>query len=268
MFLNRPSAKQRKTSARAGAPSLWVEGSQRPRFDIRAFVRVSLLLSRAAARPVLLNGSSLLVHAAEQMVENTLGPRLSRASRLGRALPSREGVAQAIVATAVLIAKAADLAASPPAAEPEPTPAPVRPPLLVNRRSYPSALPMPPAEPDTPGLKATVATSRDVDYDFDAPTLAAIRALIDDMRDPPKVAPKRRVPAALPPPSGLVLLSHAVPLSPPERLPRTIPETLADHAFNLASAMLAAVVTLCVMPVGLVKAALAHLNGQDLRSWP
>lgn len=272
MSFNRPSAPTDRPSAKRDAPQIWAEGRQQPRFDLRGFARVGLLLSRQMARPVLLVTTRFCSDAAESMAENTIGPRLARASTLGRALPRRESVARGFTATGALLALAADLAVPPPPA-PAAEPQAAAPPLLIARRPRQAerlaelrpterqADPVPP--PPTPPATRPAGLA-----DFDAPTLAAIRALIDDMRVPEPVTPQRPAPPPPPqPPSGRVLLTQGVPLTPPEPKPPTLVERLAGQARRCAAGLIAGTVTLVVLPVGLVKAVLLHLNGNDLRDW-
>lgn len=256
MSFNRPSAPAERSAARRNTPQIWSEGRQQPRFDLRAFARVSVLLSRQKARPVLLATIRLCAGAAERMAENTLGPRFARASRIGRALPAREGVARRLTAIGAFLTAAADLAVPPPPSPPA-EPEPQAPPLLIARRPRSAELP-PPAPDAPPPLRPAEAT------DFDAPTLAAIRALIADTHD---VEPARPTPAPLLPLSGRVLLTRGVPLAPPEPRPPTLAERLAAQAYRVAAGLMAGAVTLVLLPVGLVGAGLIHLRGEDLRDW-
>lgn len=104
--------------------------------------------------------------------------------------------------------------------------------------------------------------------DFDAPTLAAIRAMIDEMREATPVAPQRPSAAPAEPPTGRVLLTHGVPLTPPEPRAPGLGERAAAQALHLTAVALAWGVTLVSWPVGAVKAVLIHLDGEDLRTWP
>jgi len=270
MSINRPTARSDRPAVRQGAPRLWSEGSQQPRFALGAFVRVSFLLSRRTARQMLLGTARLLLDGAERMAENTLGPQFARAWRLGRALPARDDVARGLTAMAGFMTVCADVAeAPPPVAMPEPMPAPVPAPvpLLISPRPRRIALPPTDAKSEQPKPHPTPAVLRAADPDFDAPTLAAIRAMIDEMREPPAVAPRRPAPVAVQPASGRALLTHGVPLSPPEPQVPTLTQTLAARSFGLAAGLMAGGVTLLVLPVGLIRATLAHLNGDDLRTW-
>ncbi len=278
MSFNRPSAPTKASGDTRDAPRIWSEGRQKPPFDLRAFVRVGVRLSRQLARPALLATTRILANAAEGVAENTLGPRLARASPLGRALPPRDGVARGLTATGALMTAAADLAV-PPVPTPPADPEPVPPPLLIVRRPRQAELrqaPLRQAEPAPAPMAPHPAAPRPAETaDFDAPTLAAIRALIDEMRQPDPVVPTPLAPvsapppapAALPAPSGRLLLTHAVPLTPPEPSPLTLTATLRSLCYRMTAGLLAGAVTLGLLPVGLVKAGRIHLDGDDLRNW-
>ncbi len=267
MSFNRPTARPDRSADR-NRPSLWVEGSQQPRLDLRAFGRVSLILSRQTARPVLLWVSDLTSGGAQRMAANALGPRLARLGRVGRALPPRERVAAGLQGVARLLTSAADVAVPPPPvaapAHPDlPDPVPLnlarRPRRAAPRLDQPDPGPAPaPPPPDRPAGTE----------DFDAPTLAAIRAMIDEMREATPVVPHRPTAAPAEPPTGRVLLTHAIPLTPPEPRAPGIGERAAARAMYLMAVLLAWSVTLMASPVGAVKAVLIHLQGDDLRTWP
>lgn len=270
MSFNRPTSQNDRSAAET--PRLWAEGQQPP-FNFLAYARVSLLLSRRAARPVFLGTADLFRVGAERVAENTLGPRFARVGRLGRALPSRDRVAKGLQAGAAFMTASADWAAAPPSVEPPPDNGPDQPDsppmLLISRHSrqitFQSSEPVAaPAEPPKPAQVAE-------EQDFDAPTLAAIRAMIDEMRDPTPVAapvvPKRPTLVALPPPSGRALLTHGVPLTPPEPQPASLSERVAARSYLAAAGLLGGGISLLILPIGLVRAALIHMNGEDLRTW-
>ena len=279
MSYNRPAGPKKRPATGPDAPRLWSEGGQRPSFDLRGFVRVSVLLSRRMARPLLRGSAQMLGDASGRMTENTLGPRLARACRLGRALPQREAVAQRLGALAGFVTLAAEIAVPSPVAVAKPAEPLLRglDPMQMARRPRRSdtlvadstadaaTIPIPTPAP-TPTLRPTDATG------LDAATVAAIRAMIDDMRDVqparPPIAPPRAAPAAVPPPAtGRVLLTHGVPLTPPEPREPTVVERLSRRATRLAAVLLAGSVILLTLPVGIVRAALTHLRGEDLRTW-
>ena len=271
MSFNRPPVRKSRSDVRDAAPRLWAEGRQQPRFDLRGYSRVSLLLSRRMARPVLLGTARFFSEGAERMAENTLGPRFARVSRVGRALPSRGAVARGLESAARFMTVAADIAVPPtPAAEPAAPAEPERPLLISSRprlaRARAAAPLLPPVE--TPPEPVAVT---DIDSGLDQRTMSAIRALIDETRDlrPAKpVVPRRPAPAlALPPPSGRELLTLAVPLMPPEPRRPTALESLRVRGVHLAATVVAGGVTMMALPVGLVRAVLTHLHGNDLRTW-
>ncbi|MGL6212218.1 MAG: hypothetical protein ACRC14_20520 [Paracoccaceae bacterium] len=259
MSFNRPPA-TRDEAAKRVRPELWIEGSQKPRFNLPAFGRVSIALSRRVAKPVLNWTSARTTDSATWMSRNTIGPRLGRMGRVGRALPSRDRLAQGLNGTAALLSAAADVAVPPPVVE-----VPAYPDLLraleisenpINRRPRRAAPRLPDPEPEPAAAHRPAAPD-----DFDAPTLAAVRQLIDEMRSLPPVQQRTETP------SGRELLAGAVPLAPPEPRDPSPAEHAAAQVFALAAMALGWGVTLLSLPVGAIKAMLIHLNGEDLRTW-
>jgi len=284
MSFNRPPSLPRDPSASQPRPTLWVEGSQRPRFDVVAFARVSLVLSRRSARPALDWLAGKMSDAAESVGDNTLGPRLARTGRIGRALPSRGAVAQGLSTMARLLSAAADVALPPVAlaavavvpqpAAPLPLPMPARRaiPRIADQSGEarpPTPQPQRPVQ-SRPRPEATVPSA--AAPDFDSKTLTAIRALIDEMHQTTPVAPHRAAVPARPtvvalPLTGRALLTGHVPLQPPEPEVPTLSRRLRSAAHTLLVAAIGWGATLLASPVGAVKAALIHLNGSDLRTW-
>jgi hypothetical protein len=226
------------------------------------------------AQPLLLSTARIFIGGAERVAENTLGPRFARESRLGRALPTRKAVAHGLTAVAVLMTAAANLAVPPPPTVELPArPEPNRPVLVVRRpRQAELRLAGPePVQTHSPKVELTLALRPSDNPDLDATTVAAIRALIDEMRNEhptgPPATPQRPKAMALSPPSGRVLLTHEVPLTPAEPRPLTLGERLSARSFRLAAGLVAGTVTVLTLPVGLVRAVLTHLHGNDLRTW-
>jgi len=272
MSYNRPLRPADRPAKPSGRPDLWAEGSQKPRFDLLAFARVSLILSRRTARPVLLAVSQFAAGRGGWMADNRLGPRLAASlGQVGRAFPSRDRLAAGLTGIASLAAAAADVAVPPPpviekpaypdlmrGAESLPVP-------MIRRPRRSELLPPPAAAPDPKPAPPPTPAPATAD-DFDGPTLAAIRAMIDEMRTPPAVVAAAAPPPA-PPPTGRALLTHAVPLTPPEPRDPTLGEALAGHAFSFGAACVGWGTCALVLPVAMVKATLLHLDGEDLRLW-
>lgn len=244
-------------------PELWVEGHQRPRFDLKAFARVSVALSRETVGPALSVMAGMFRHAAGQMAQNRIGPRLATTGRLGRALPRKERLAGGLTGIACLTNAAAEIAVPP-----EPLPVPpaypdlLRPPSVPRRtvaRLPDTALPPPPA------LVAVSVHEPAAAPPVDSPTLAAIRAMIAEMRDPDPVVPRHI--STLPQPRS-TLLTHEIPLSPPEPADPTPAQWLRAQTFHFAAALLGWGATILAVPIGATRAALAYFDGQDLRDWP
>lgn len=269
MSFNRPPTRSASSDASRRPPRIWADGSQNPRFDVAGFARVGLLLSRQAARTVLLTVGWLVSSTAMAMAENTLGPRLAGATRFGRILPARTRVANGLTSVAILMTAAADVAAPPPPIEAPVAPQdPARAPTLVSRAERRAAF-APAAAISEPAQVPVSVAVENATPEFDAPTLAAIRAMIEEMRiaTEPVPAQNRAEPVLLPPPSGLAVLMQAIPLSPPEPRRLTFAETLLAQAYDGIAGLVAATVTLLMLPVGMAKAGFAHLRGDDLRDW-
>lgn len=272
MSFNRPPPLPRDRDAQNGRPKLWVEGSQQPRLDPKAFARVSLTLSRRAARPVLIWLAALVGNAARRMAQNQFGPWLAQKGRLGRALPPRTGIASGLVGVAGLLSAAADVAVPPPPVEVAPAfPDLLRPALPRPRRATPR-LPDPEPPALQPAPQPAAAPAAVPEAEFDSETLTAIRAMIAELRDPPVVTPRfpgrpTTPPAPQPPPTGGALLQGYVPLEPPEPRPPSQGERLLAASFRAGAWAVGWGTTLLTLPVGTTRALLVHLNGENLREW-
>lgn len=284
MSFNRPSARKDRSADRQDTPRVWSEGRQKPRFDLRGFARVSLILSRQMARPLLTESARIFGGGAGWMGENTLGPRLARASLLGRALPARARVARGLDAAAGFLMTAADIAVPPPLGAlppelPEFDPAQItRRPRQADRRLAELAAKPPQADPAPAPVTAPPVDKADRTdtaigtAELDEPTVAAIRAMIKETRNitPTRPKPSARRAVAVPvvpdPPTGRVLLTRGIPLNPPEPHPPTMAERVSTRTVFVAAGVVAGAVTLLTLPVGMVRAGLKHLIGHDLRT--
>ncbi len=246
-------------------PRLWAEGRQRPGFDMRAFLRVSVANSRAVAAPVLLACAGHIHRFGSRVEDGFLRIPANRLGRSGKWLPSHVSTGRRLHDTAALTRIAAEAARGPEpvkpmpfrgwndAATPAPTPTPPAPehphdasPMAdrppVQRPKRPAPLPMP--QPNT---------SADSDRD----TLEAIRNLMHTSAvEPARATRSPKAPAAPPP---MATGADALPdLAPAEPTPRSA-------LFKLTGQVLGSIAVGLALPVGMVKATIAVARGEDLR---
>lgn len=312
-------------------PPIWVNGRQRPSFDLRAYGAYSLIATRAALGPALVRFSTA---TAGLQVRVAGGAYAVNTERLGRAadyLPKRSQISAGIGGVAGLVQDAARIVDPLPAQEeslaaydalwrsrPVPNSGRLRgvdldqaqadPGLHALRHDQPlrPRRPVRPtvvseAAPDVPavtpdlaplakGVRDTLlpvaapaiiapATAPAASAPFPSPdsdTLLAIRDLMGAAgRD--DTVPGDPIPGD--PPLHHVDLVRATPtganMAPPVPVPTHAPrphrpmpawaKLVLRHMRHASAFVLAWGLTGLVMPVGLVKAAMAHLEGRDLR---
>ncbi len=204
---------------------IWVEGRQRPRFDLRAWARVGFAMALRLA-PLWLDRSAA---ASGQFGQAIAAGRFGMGwtGRAGRWLPSRALVSGVILGLAARQAEARLILA----------PAPEAPEVIA----YPDLIRTAP-EPVTNLPPAASLTPEEV-------ALRAIRAVL---RDLPPVEPTRARPGPLPELAA--------------REPQTAPQS-ASLLARLGARMIAWAAVALALPAGLVRAALIHLDGGDLKDW-
>ncbi len=320
-----PSPPERKTSARPSQPVIWAEGRQQPPFDLRAFGRVSLLLARQGAGPVLDSAARHVAAGSAAVAAGRGRIPEARLGRSGRYLPSHQRVAAGLGHLAGVIRGASDMVLPPPApveplAHPDllslapkthrqaerladlPKPALPQPaaeaspePVRETRQRRPRPAPAKPAA--TPETSSAPAEQD--------PQLDAIRALLAEVQAspaPPRepapepartVSPRRPEPVALParqPPVPVEIRveipveirtgepgvgsAGSAPASRSLRLFRWIAgrrltqSAVAASRRGLAQLSVRVIgwgATAVALPFAAIRAALLHLNGQDLR---
>jgi hypothetical protein len=261
-FSSDPDGPGRK--AEGGKPRIWAEGSQRPAFDWRAYLRVSLNRSRQLAVPAL-GAMALRLDALGQRVEQG-GLRVppARLGRTGRYLPSHVTTGRRLQDGAALARLAAEAARAAPPVEPmafrgwaEPPAPPARRAIESAAESAPAAVPAavpaerPPVE--RPRRAAPLPAARS-DAGVDRDTLEAIRMLMAQASVDP-VRPTRAPKAPPPPPSGAMALPELAPAEPAPR----------SGLFKLAARGLGATAVALAFPIGMGLAGLAVARGEDLR---
>ncbi len=213
-------------------PRIWAEGSQNPPLQPRAFALASVRFARESLSGLLRRCAVSADDLGEQVKAGRWRLPEDRLGRTGRYLPSARSLGRSVSAAADVLARAA--AAVFPSEEVMPKsiftaePAPVR------------AAPVRAAPPAPPRVQAP----------GEDPELQAIRAMIG--ATDPVEAPRATAPAAQTAPV-------AAPLRPKATGWRR--EWLADTAARFLGYGL----LVLSVPVGAVQAAMAHLNGEDLR---
>lgn len=247
--------KKSKKNPVEGRPSIWAEGSQNPPFELRAFALATVIYTRESLSGLLDRCSASAAGAAVAMAEGRWRVPSDRLGRSGRYLPSVETVAQAIHGGGEVLSRAArrvtpgaemEAAQSIFTARPDPArmPAPM-PPASVAENPADN-----PAEPEGAALWSAPAVTPPQAGDPADSDLAAIRALIEA----PPAAPRPLRPAAR------VTTADTAP-APRPAATGWRREWLAD---TLATGLGYGLLVVSV-PIGAVRAALAHLNGEDLR---
>jgi len=293
---------------------IWAEGRQQPPFDLRAFGRVSLLLARQGAGPVLDSAARHVAAGSAAVAAGRGRIPEARLGRSGRYLPSYQRVAAGLGHLAGVIRGASDMVLPPPApveplAHPDllslapkthrqaerladlPKPALPQPaaeaspePVHETRQRRPRPAPAKPAA--TPETSSPPA-EQDPQLDAIRALLAEVQASPAPPREPARtVSPRRPEPAALParqPPAPIEIPVEirageagveSAPASRSLRLFRWISgrrltqSAVAASRHGLAQLSVRVIgwgATAIALPFAAIRAALLHLNGQDLR---
>ncbi len=228
-------------------PKIWVEGRQQPRFDLRAWARVSLTITRRNLAPMLDDGAASTLRYGQSVLAGERRPDLGWMGRGAALVPSHQSVGNGLAAASRLLSDAREkVLPSPLPDDPIAYPNLIRPDFaqsLVPPGVAPVRLPRPRLADRSDKLAAP----------GDEPTLRSIRALITETAGTAR--PDRRsadAPALQPPSPG-----------PLQRLRRAI----AGQIWRTAVAVLALGLTGLCLPYGCVKAAFFHFDGGDLRDW-
>jgi len=245
----RNGPKPRPTGPAASDPSsrpkLWVEGSQQPKFELRAWGRVSLTMTRRRLAPAMTAGAGWTDAFAQRILRGELRPNLAWTGRAQRFIPSHQAVGAAVLGCAHMLSAAREIVQpTPPPAEAVAYPNLIRPdfsegPRATRRRlaeTAPASSPADPATQPPPPDQSTLRTIRAVIGTPDAPADA-----LPSQQESPEPLPPRLTQRARSAVSGLIWRAGAVTL-----------------AWGL---------TALIFPIGGIHAALFHLNGGDLRDW-
>jgi hypothetical protein len=219
------------TAGNGPRPRIWVDGRQRPRFDLGAFARTSLGMAKRDLAPEMAEATQRLTRFGQQVRLGEVRLTVVWAGRAARLIPSHARVGGWLLALSALIGGAHDLLV-PPA---PPDEALAYPDLA---RTMPAPAPMAPA-----AAKASLE-----------PTLHAIRSAISQT---PHAEPDARAPST---PTDSLAQSDS-----------PAPSTLARRAkaavWALACQATLWLMLAFALPAGAIKAMLFHLDGGDLADW-
>ncbi len=294
-------------------PPIWVNGRQRPSFDLRAYGAYSVIATRAALGPALVRVSGSATGLQAKILAGAFAIKTQRLGRAAAYLPTRPGIAATIGSLATLLQETASVVSpSPPPPEsleaydalwrsrkppasgrlrgvsldevrfdpdlsalradlPLRPQRPVRPIVVVKEMTEPT--PVVPEPPDAPVVLtlAPVATAPLVPAPAPAPEEATLLAIRDLILDADAI-----VPTTTPAPAAAATVATAAagaaptaPIAPPRIKPRKpLPawtKPVFRHLRQGTAFGLAWVLIVAAMPIGLVKAGIAHLDGRDLR---
>ena len=227
----------------AKRPKIWIEGQQRPKFNLRAYSAASLGMARRDLAPEILDAERRLRGLGAKVESGELRLNVSWAGRMARAVPSHQVTGRWIVGLAdafagshailVPVEEGGGILAYPDIARPRGLPTQLHPKgadeKIEARR---------PRAPDEPTLHAIRSAIRSGPHD----------ARLDPAER--RQTPRTQETAALVKPEGTGLFGK--------------PAHLAKAAGRRA---LLAILMAFAIPGGAVRALLFHLNGGDLNDW-
>lgn len=221
-------------------PKIWVEGRQRPKFDIKAYGRATFGMAKRDLAPEILDAEGRLrrlgtrVHGGEARLD------VARFGRLAQFVPSHQAVGGWILGLADVFAGSHAILVPPAAAEPV-----VAHPDLVRARVSHEKLRLRSVE-NRPAPPAT-----------EEPTLDAIRSAIGSA--PHEVHLER--PRSWPP------LRPADPAADEGNVKDGLTARLRKFGLSVAGRTLLGLLMAFAIPGGAVRAMLFHLDGGDLADW-
>ncbi|MEO6298824.1 MAG: hypothetical protein ABIV25_08650 [Paracoccaceae bacterium] len=243
-------------------PRIWVEGQQQPKFDLRAWTKVSMAITCRTLGPGMAKTATGIDHYGQSVLRGDRVPNLAWAGRAGKFIPSHQLTGAVITGSAQLLADAKQVVLPEPLDD-----EPIAYPNLI-RPSF-AATPEQPSRPQrSPALDvafvaaATMPPGSDTSAHAlaDEPTLRAIRSLIGETDAAASERPAR-------PPKHTTLPPLAVPIPPEPTLLQTIQSAGKRLIWGCSVQMLAWTLVGLAFPIGAVKATVFHLNGGDLREW-
>ena len=235
-----PRNPPRKPPQAPQRPSLWADGGQKPKFDLRAFARASLHLTREGVAPVLAKTATVTAELGDTVASGKYRVPQDRWGRSGRFLPSYGRVAGWIGGVAGVLAQAGTTAM--PDLQPPTAPAPTGP--------APSAELVMPRRPQTRRTASEPAP----------PTALPEPAVAPLPADDPLLAIRAVLAAETAPPP-----TPHVTATPQLTVARQGPHPVTLALIRATGTVLGWGVTGLALPYGAVRATLAHLGGEDLR---
>jgi hypothetical protein len=237
-------------------PKIWVEGGQRPSFDLRAFGRAGLYLARTGVAPLLAWSARQARHGAVRVRDGAGRLPADKLGRMARFVPSHLRVAGWVKNGAAVLAHAS-ANADPEVQRGNALVAEIEPHLWEDAAPQPLAAqpsaPQPVAEPAVPAspdrsLQETEPVGLAEPVTQEADPLAAIR---DEMATAPPNARQGR--------SGRI----ATPEGPSR--PPAPPGPVATGAIQVAGYLFGWAAVILALPYGLARALWLHVGGVDLR---
>ncbi|MEZ5798388.1 MAG: hypothetical protein R3D63_13460 [Paracoccaceae bacterium] len=213
-------------------PAIWAEGSQHPPFQPRACALASVSYAREILAGVLARCGQSADGFGQRVATGAWRVPQHRLGRSGRLLPSVERTGATIQGAAEVLRQASDVA-------------------LPGDRPAPAVsifTPAPPAAAKVVPLTSAAPARRPVAPDD--PELAAIRAMIGEGTPAPRA------------------LAQAEPAATPEQAPAAQDATRGWRGEVLVSGLARVLgygLLVVLVPAGMVRAVIAHLNGEDLR---
>ena len=233
---------QSQMAVDAARPKIWVDGQQRPRFDLRAYAAVSLGMAKRALAPEMQEAEGRLRAFGWQMSLGKLRPDLAWAGRWQRLVPSHHRVGAWVLFLARLFAEAS------------------------TRLNLPLVAPSDLSHPDvfrgsdkvTP-IRPPPAAAVPAPKPAEEPMLQAIRSAIN--RTPRDSGHVRLF-------SGADLpFAELAPPEPAAPAESRLATRLRQMAWGAASWTWLAVLIAFALPAGAIRALMFHLDGGDLADW-
>ncbi|MEO8241260.1 MAG: hypothetical protein ABI832_03055 [bacterium] len=216
-------------------PKIWVDGRQRPRFDVKAYLTVSLAISRRDLKPEVVEAADRLQAFGRSVAVGERRLNVARLGKFARIVPSHQRVGRSLQIWSRWVRAAGDLVL--PQAVPED---PIAYPNLI-RPSFSTRPAVPQEVPEA--RRPPIAVVKPVEE----PTLHAIRSAIG-----PTV---QAVSSAPPLPDDPLLDLADLTTAEPGPLGRGMAWTLAAVMLPFA------------LPAGAIKALMFHFDGGDLNDW-
>ena len=225
----------------AQRPKIWVEGHQRPNFNLKAYVVVALGMAKRGLAPEILDAEERLTRLGLRVANGELRANLDWAGRAQRVVPSHQTVGRLVTGLAAMFAGARMLLAPVEAEGAEPAR------LGVGRRQV---LPLPTSAADIPAPRPSMPDSE--------PTLHAIRSAISTA---PHYAGLDQIPATI------IRPATERPVVREEDTGSGLLARLKHLVWQLSCQSLLGILLAFAIPAGAIKAMMFHLDGGDLTDW-